>query len=147
MAAVTDGSGRWQRLQELVQAALERATDKRAVFLAEACGGDEDLRREAASLIDRDARAAAFLATPIGELAANTMSSSTGGTLQPDESRDFIGRRIGTYEIRAQGSHMVITLNGVKTAEADDAKHARGPFALQYGAGVVKFRNVQVRPL
>ena len=52
-----------------------------------------------------------------------------------------------TYEIRAQGSHMVITLNGVKTAEADDAKHARGPFALQYGAGVVKFRLVQVRPL
>jgi hypothetical protein len=42
---------------------------------------------------------------------------------------------------------MVITLNGVKTAEADDAKHARGPFALQYGAGVVKFRLVQVRPL
>jgi serine/threonine-protein kinase len=102
MAAVTDGSGRWQRLEELVQAALERATDERAVFLAEACGGDEDLRREAASLIDRDARAAAFLATPIGELAANTMSSSTGGTLQPDESRDVIGRRIGTYEIRAR---------------------------------------------
>ena len=57
------------------------------------------------------------------------------------------GGKWNTYEIRAQGSHMVITLNGVKTAEADDAKHARGPFALQYGAGVVKFRNVQVRPL
>ncbi|HKC55145.1 MAG TPA: DUF1080 domain-containing protein, partial [Vicinamibacterales bacterium] len=57
------------------------------------------------------------------------------------------GGKWNTYEIRAQGSHMVITLNGVKTAEADDTKHARGPFGLQYGAGVVKFRNVQVRPL
>ncbi len=52
-----------------------------------------------------------------------------------------------TYEIRAQGSHMVVTLNGVKTVDVEDAKHARGPFALQYGAGVVKFRLVQVRPL
>ena len=52
-----------------------------------------------------------------------------------------------TYEIRAQGPHMTVTLNGVKTADAMDAKHPRGPFALQYGAGVVKFRNVQVRPL
>jgi hypothetical protein len=52
-----------------------------------------------------------------------------------------------TYEIRAQGPHMVVTLNGVKTVDVQDAKHARGPFALQYGAGVVKFRLVQVRPL
>jgi hypothetical protein len=52
-----------------------------------------------------------------------------------------------TYEIRAQGPHMTVTLNGVKTADANDSKHPRGPFALQYGAGVVKFRNVQVRPL
>jgi hypothetical protein len=40
-----------------------------------------------------------------------------------------------------------VTLNGMKTADVQDMKHARGPFALQYGAGVVKFRNVQVRPL
>ena len=52
-----------------------------------------------------------------------------------------------TYEIRAQGPHMVVTLNGVKTVDVQDAKHSRGPFALQYGAGVVKFRLVQVRPL
>jgi hypothetical protein len=35
----------------------------------------------------------------------------------------------------------------MKTADANDTKHARGPFALQYGAGVVKFRKVEVRPL
>jgi hypothetical protein len=57
------------------------------------------------------------------------------------------GGKWNTYEIRAQGPHLTVTLNGMKTADAQDAKHARGPFALQYGAGVVKFRSVQVRPL
>jgi hypothetical protein len=57
------------------------------------------------------------------------------------------GGKWNTYEIRAQGSHLVVTLNGMKTADAQDTKHARGPFALQYGAGVVKFRKVEVRAL
>ena len=57
------------------------------------------------------------------------------------------GGKWNTYEIRAQGSHLMVTLNGMKTADAQDTKHARGPFALQYGAGVVKFRKVEVRPL
>ncbi|MEH2473416.1 hypothetical protein V1281_005398 [Nitrobacteraceae bacterium AZCC 2161] len=52
-----------------------------------------------------------------------------------------------TYEISAQGPHLVVTLNGEKTADVQDSKHAAGPFALQYGSGVVKFRKVQIRPL
>jgi 3-keto-disaccharide hydrolase len=57
------------------------------------------------------------------------------------------GGKWNTYEIRAQGAHLTVTLNGMKTADVQDTKHARGPFALQYGAGVVKFRKVEVRPL
>ena len=52
-----------------------------------------------------------------------------------------------TYEITAKGPHLTIVLNGVKTAEVDDSQHASGPIALQYGAGVVKFRKVEIRPL
>ncbi len=52
-----------------------------------------------------------------------------------------------TYEITAQGDHLVVVLNGVKTVDAHDAKHAEGPFALQYGSGVIKFRKVQVKSL
>jgi hypothetical protein len=53
-----------------------------------------------------------------------------------------------TYEITAQGSHLVVVLNGQKTADVQDSKHqAGGPFALQYGSGVVKFRKVQIKPL
>ena len=57
------------------------------------------------------------------------------------------GGKWNTYEIRAQGTHLEVTLNGVKTVDVQDMKHARGPIGLQYGAGVVKFRNVQVRSL
>src|SRR3954451_14438097 len=53
-----------------------------------------------------------------------------------------------TYEITAQGSHLVVVLNGQKTVDVQDSKHnAGGPFALQYGSGVVKFRKVQIKPM
>ena len=52
-----------------------------------------------------------------------------------------------TYEITAQGPHFIVVLNGQKTADAQDSKHASGPIALQYGSGVVKFRKVQIKPL
>jgi len=52
-----------------------------------------------------------------------------------------------TYEITAQGPHLVVVLNGQKTADVQDSKHAGGPFALQYVSGVVKFRKVQINPL
>jgi hypothetical protein len=52
-----------------------------------------------------------------------------------------------TYEITAQGPHLMVVLNGQKTADVQDAKHANGPIALQYGSGLVKFRKVQIKPL
>jgi len=51
------------------------------------------------------------------------------------------------YEITAKGPRLTVVLNGQKTAEVDDTTHLRGPFALQYASGVVKFRKVQIRPL
>src|SRR5215813_2815693 len=56
--------------------------------------------------------------------------------------------RWNTYEVTAQGPHLVVVLNGQKTADVQDSTHLNaGPFALQYGSGVVKFRNVQIKPL
>ena len=52
------------------------------------------------------------------------------------------------YEITAKGSHLTVVLNGQKTVDVDDSTHVNaGPFALQYGSGVVKFRKVQIKPL
>jgi hypothetical protein len=52
-----------------------------------------------------------------------------------------------TYEITAQGPHLVIVLNGQKTADVQDSKHLSGHLALQYGSGVVKFRKLQIKEL
>ncbi|MQA28396.1 MAG: DUF1080 domain-containing protein [Luteitalea sp.] len=58
------------------------------------------------------------------------------------------GGKWNTLEITAKGPKMTVVLNGITTVrDAEDAKFARGPIALQYGAGVVKFRNVRIRAL
>jgi len=57
------------------------------------------------------------------------------------------GGKWNTFEITAKGPLMTLVLNGVKTAEGKDEKFASGPIGLQYGAGVVKFRKVAVKPL
>jgi hypothetical protein len=61
--------------------------------------------------------------------------------------------RWNTYHVTAKGNHMVVVMNGKKTAEGRDAKFARGVIGLQHGAGVkndlspIKFRKVEIRPL
>ena len=55
------------------------------------------------------------------------------------------GGHWNTYEITAQGPHLTVTLNGMLTVDVQNSAHARGPIALQYAAGIVKFRNVQIR--
>lgn len=57
------------------------------------------------------------------------------------------GEQWNTFEITAQGPRLVVVFNGNKTVDIQDSKFASGPFALQYGVGVVKFKKVQIKPL
>jgi hypothetical protein len=64
------------------------------------------------------------------------------------------GGHWNVYEITARGPHLTVMLNGVKTADVEDARFAAGPVALQYAlgannipGGAIKFRKVQIRPL
>jgi hypothetical protein len=57
------------------------------------------------------------------------------------------GGKWNTYEITAKGPRLTVVLNGVQTVDVQDDKFTRGPVALQWGRGVVKFRKVQIRPL
>jgi Domain of Unknown Function (DUF1080) len=57
------------------------------------------------------------------------------------------GGRWNTYEITARGPRLILTLNGTRTVDIQDNKFVSGPIALQYGAGIVKFRKVQIKPL
>ena len=58
------------------------------------------------------------------------------------------GGRWNTYLIRAEGDRFSVWLNGEKTVEgASDTRFREGHVALQYGAGTVKFRKVEIRTL
>jgi hypothetical protein len=57
------------------------------------------------------------------------------------------GGKWNTYVIKAQGPHMTVVLNGTQTVDVQHGGHAEGRIALQYGAGVVKFRSVKIRSL
>jgi predicted nucleic acid-binding protein len=75
---------RWQRVKELMGAALERPAEARQAYLREACGSDERLRREVESLLAARGQAGDFLSEP-----ADTASSAHLAT----------GTRLGPYEI------------------------------------------------
>lgn len=52
-----------------------------------------------------------------------------------------------TFEITANGRQLAVVLNGQKTVDIRNGMFEEGHFTLQYGAGVVKFRKVAVKPL
>ena len=54
----------WNRIEQLYNEALERRLDERSSFLAEACRGDEELRREVEALLDHLDRDRSFLSSP-----------------------------------------------------------------------------------
>lgn len=57
------------------------------------------------------------------------------------------GGRWNTFDITAQGSHLVVVFNGQKTVDVQDSTRASGPIGLQWGSGTIKFRKVQIKPL
>src|SRR5262249_37898031 len=81
----------WGRIERLWNAALERAQPERAAFLAEACEGDEEWRREDESLLRFDPRAEHFIEWPALEVAAQAQAEAIEESL--------IGRMIGHYRI------------------------------------------------
>ena len=60
------------------------------------------------------------------------------------------GARVAALDIDLVGAQEAVDAAGGGLAlmvDVSDSKHARGPIALQYGAGTVKFRNVRIRTL
>ena len=57
------------------------------------------------------------------------------------------GGKWNTFEITAKGRDIVVLLNGQKTVDLHNGMFEEGPFTLQYGAGVIKFRKVAIKPL
>jgi hypothetical protein len=76
-------------------------------------------------------------------------SYRTGGIVHIASPTSVInaGGQWNTYAITARGEQLMVTLNGTQVVDVEDSQFADGPIALQYGAGVVKFRNVRIRTL
>jgi hypothetical protein len=57
------------------------------------------------------------------------------------------GGKWNTFEITAKGRQITVVLNGTKTVDLNNGMFSEGPFTLQHGEGVIKFRKVAVKPL
>ena len=68
---------KWRQLEQLYHAALERGTDDRSAFLAEACGTNAELRKELESLLAQDVAAGGLLDSPAWEVAADLLSNQS----------------------------------------------------------------------
>ena len=86
---------RWQQVESLYHATLEKDPRERSAFLVHACDGDETLRREVESLLAFDAHAEQFIESPALEVAVKMMA---------DESSKSIaaGDRFNQYRILSQ---------------------------------------------
>src|SRR5213596_2660842 len=80
-------SERWKRVDDLLQAALERPPGERAGFLRQACAGDEALEREVLSLLASQQEAGSFLESPAIEVAARAIGRLR--SKDAHESSDF----------------------------------------------------------
>ena len=62
-------AGRWREIDRVFDEALDRPPGEREAFLARACAGDPELRREVERLLDADAQShTTFLEKPVGEM-------------------------------------------------------------------------------
>src|SRR4029453_4717183 len=81
----------WQRIVELAEVAAELACDRRAAFLAEACLGDDVLRKEVESLLESDEQSECFIEEPVVRIAAELIADDQFGSM--------VGQTVRAYKI------------------------------------------------
>src|SRR5262249_44899309 len=80
---------RWQRIEELFGAVIDRPTAERESYLTRVCNGDEELRLEVLSLLARDT-SEDFIRNPIASAALSFTSETKD---------DLTEERIGPYTV------------------------------------------------
>jgi predicted Ser/Thr protein kinase len=91
MATSRTDPGSWKKAKGILGEALERPEAERRRFIAEACGGDEELRRDVESLAEAADDSGSILDAPAGA------RGLTAPETPPHDSR--AGERIAAYEL------------------------------------------------
>ena len=86
---------RWQKIDELFAAVLERPVEERTAFLAQATADDEELRRRVEDMIAADAQ---------DDLLIDRLANRLAGSVPPSSSShadplSVPGRMIGVYRL------------------------------------------------
>src|SRR5215813_12142855 len=82
---------RWQKVKEIFHAALDKPAAERMQFVAHACNGDDELRKEVESLLSSSEKDGSFIDSPAYEAAATLI------TKQSAELKK--GTTVGAYDI------------------------------------------------
>jgi len=93
------GAESWKQIEEIFHGALKVEQNRRAAFVAQACGHDEALRRSVESLLAQHADEKSFLETPAMELAARELAAGTGGTGELGDAAYPAGKIVSHYRI------------------------------------------------
>jgi Tol biopolymer transport system component len=88
----------WQEIGRLYHAARGLDKDARRAFLAKACAGDEDLRREVESLLVQADKDEGLLESPAMEVAAGALARDDS-TRRQEEERLRVGSTVSHYRI------------------------------------------------
>jgi eukaryotic-like serine/threonine-protein kinase len=95
-----------RQIEELYHSAREREPSERSAFLAEACRGDEELRRKVELLLAQDvsndnAADDKILDRPAWEAAPSLLGRPGSARLTPGAHPLSVGDKLGPYEILA----------------------------------------------
>jgi serine/threonine protein kinase len=91
---------RWEQIERLYHAALEREPETRESFLDKACADDEALRRELAGLLACDVPSDCFMQSPAIEIAARAMAVEPHVETSTNPMRSLTtGSQIGAYQL------------------------------------------------
>jgi serine/threonine-protein kinase len=99
---------RYRQVNHICREALDLAPAERAIYLAEACGGDEALRREVESLLAFDAQSEGMIDQPALEMAALEMAARAMAAEHAEDqaespaksgARSLLGQSMGRYRI------------------------------------------------
>src|SRR5438093_3279998 len=81
----------YSQIGEIYRAALELGVGDWEVFLAKACGGDENLRQEVASLLAQRSKADHWIDHPAVEIAARALATP--------QSDSWVGQQVHHYQV------------------------------------------------